>query len=282
MCIADLAIQWMNAGLRLLADAPPPQQPLPNPAFWTWVLFAYWVLGPLITGFWIWMLWHCYNNEPDRQFWFWVMLFIQPAAVIYFFTRFLSHSGSGLPKGLKRWSRGKEIEQLETAARQIGNAHQWVQLGDALRDVGRFPEAIEAYEKALAKEADNIQALFGAGVSYLEIQNYLAAKEHLKNGLEVKPEYKFGDLSLSYAKALCELNELEQAEIHLEQHTKRWRQPEALYLLATLALERDDPASARTHLEGLLWDIKGSPSSLARQHSRWKSRANKLLKQLPG
>lgn len=271
---------WFNALVLAVEDAPP--QPVVydfTGLYWMslfWSLF--WLVG---VPFWVWMLWHCYKHEPDREFWFWVMLFIQPAALVYFFARWLPGGGTKMPKGLKRWSRSREIEQLEIAARQIGNPHQWIQLGDALRDVGRFAEAADAYQKALAKEADNIQALWGAGVANLELKQFPEARIHLEKGLAIKPDYKFGDMSLAYGKALCELGEIDRSATHLEQHVLRWRHAEALFLLATLELERGNPVEARNHLEGLLLDINGSPKAIARKQSRWKSRAAKLLKQIP-
>ena len=154
--------------LVLFAETPPPPEMPPELAWWPWIWALsslVWLLG--LVG-WIWMLVHCYQHEPDREFWFWVMIFIPPAAFVYFFARWLPSRGGGratMPKGLKRWSRGREIQQLEIAAQQIGNPHQWIQLGDALRDVGRYADAAEAYDKALAKEADSLPALWGAGIA---------------------------------------------------------------------------------------------------------------------
>ena len=268
--------------LVVFAESPPPPEMPPELAWWPW----FWVLsslsGLVTTGGWIWMLVHCYQHEPDREFWFWVMIFIPPSALVYFFARWLpAGRGATVPKGLKRWSRGREIQQLEIAAQQIGNAHQWIQLGDALRDVGRDAEAAEAYDKALAKEADSLPALWGAGIARIEMKEPGLAREHLEQGLAIDPKYKFGDMSLAYGRVLCEVGELDKAAEHLEQHVCRWRHPEALYLLATIELERGNPAQAQSHLQGLLLDINGSPQAIARKHNRWKSRASKLLKQLP-
>ena len=47
------------------------------------------------------------------------------------------------PSFLRKWTRGKDLARLETAAEQIGNPHQFIQWGDALRDVGRWQEAGE-------------------------------------------------------------------------------------------------------------------------------------------
>jgi hypothetical protein len=275
------ASAWMS-GLLFAVEELPSQPGLPPDLTGLyWMIMAGWIISVITTVCWIWMLWHCYRNEPDREFWFWVMLFMPPAAAVYFFVRFLPGGNSKLPRGLKRWTRGREIEQLEIAARQIGNPHHWIQLGDALREVGQYSEAAEAYDKALAKEAENIQALWGAGIANLEHGQFAAAREHLEKGLSIKADYKFGDMSLAYGRTLAELGELDRSAEHLAKHVHRWRHPEALYLLATLELERENPEQARHHLEGMLLDINGSPKAIARKHTRWKSRAVKLLRQLP-
>lgn len=281
--IFGLQTTAFRAGCLFAAENPtPPPGGQPDLGWWPWLWFLYWLISVLCVPAWIWMLWHCYRHEPDREFWFWVMLLIPPAAIVYFFARFLPGSGGdAMPKGLKRLSKGREIEKLETAARQIGNPHQWIQLGDALRDVGQYSEAAEAYEKALAKEDDNIQALWGAGIANLELKQFQNARELLEKALTIKPDYKFGDMSLAYGRTLAEMGEIEQSTEHLEHHINRWRHAEALYLLATLELERGNPQQARTHLEGLLLDINGSPKAIARKQTRWKSRAVKLLRRIP-
>ncbi len=274
-------IEW--AALVLFAETPLPPETPPDLGWLPWLWLFSSVIWLATTLGWIWMLVHCYQHEPDREFWFWVMILIPPAAMVYFFVRWLPSRGGGgaaIPKGLKRWSRGREIQQLEVAAQQIGNPHQWIQLGDALRDVGRFAEAAEAYDKALAKEADNIQALWARG-SRGSMPKSSPPPAHLEKGLAIDPKYKFGDMSLAYGRVLSELGEIDLAADHLDQHVSRWRHPEALYLLATLELDRGNPDAARTHLQGLLFDLNGSPQAIARKHSRWKGRATRLLKQIP-
>ena len=73
---------------------------------------------------------------------------------------------------------------------------------------------------------------------------------------------------------------IEAARSHLEQHVKRWRHPEALFLLAELCVDQGEAKMAREYLLALVQDINGSPTAIARKHGRWKSRANQLLKKI--
>lgn len=234
------------------------------------------------TVFWIWMLIHCLKHDPDRWLWGLVIFFISfPGAIIYFFARYLPSSEVRPPQALRKWTRGREIARLELEAQQIGNPHQYIRLGDALREVGQIERARDAYSRALAKDNGELQALWGTAQCDLQANRFAEARAHLARALEINPQYKFGDVSLAYGKTLYALEERAEAEAHLEQHIRRWRQPEALYLLANLLAERDEYEQARKHLQSLLMDLNTSPAAIARKHGVWKSRARKMLKLLP-
>jgi hypothetical protein len=47
-------------------------------------------IGFLMTGFWLFMIYDCIRNEPERQLWLWILIFINvPGAFIYFVTRWI-------------------------------------------------------------------------------------------------------------------------------------------------------------------------------------------------
>lgn len=266
-------------------NAPPPYpypyDPLTDP--WSFFLFsgAASVIWLLYGAVWLWMLIHCLRFEPERYIWFWVILFVPFGALIYLLVRWLPNNDVKPPRFVRRWTRGKELGRLESAALQIGNAHQFIQWGDALREVGQYEQAGAAYTKALQKEPKNPQALWGQSLVEMKHEKYPAAREHLAAILEIDPKYKFGDVSLEYGRALFHLNEVDAAREHLENHIRRWRHPEALYILARLDADQGDAAAARGHLLAMLLDINGSPRAIARKHGLWKSRARKLLRKLP-
>lgn len=244
-----------------------------------WVFSALWLL---YSAFWLWMLIHCIRFEPDRFFWIWVMLIVPFVGVIvYAATRYFPAGDHPAPELVRRWLRGKDLARLQAAAEQIGNPHQFIQWGDALRDVGGWRRAGSAYDQALRKDPENLPALWGAA---------LVAEHDGRSGdvvalcrkiLAKDPQYKFGDVSLAFGKALADQGKTDDARAHLDQHVRRWRHPEGLYLLAKLCREQGDPAAARQHLRSLLQDLNASPTAIARKHGRWKSRARQLLRQLP-
>lgn len=245
-----------------------------------WWMSSGW-LGLLYFAFLVWMLIYCLQNDPERSIWMWIIIVLWPLGpFIYFIARWLPSSHVRLPAFTHRWTRQREIRQLETAAIQIGNSHQHVQYGDALKHIGKHSEALNAYEKALAKEPNNLPALWGAASMEYRLEKYESAREHLEKVLTVEEGYKFGDVSLLYGKTLKSLELDDAAREHMVQHTKKWRQPEAMYLLANLYLSNEQPDQAKVALQNLIIDLDSSPKAIARKHLFWKSRAKRLLRKI--
>lgn len=239
------------------------------------------LLQLLYFGLMVWMLVECLRKDPDRYLWMWVILIFVPIGpLLYFFIRWLPHNELRAPRALRGWTRGKEINQLETAAAQIGNAYHHIQLGDALRETGKIERAAASYSQALAKEPSNPQALWGAALIDMRKKEYARACPRLEKLLEIDPQYKFGDVSLAYGRTLFELGRREEACAHLQKHISRWRHPEGLYLMAQLSAEQGKNEEARSHLQAMLLDINGSPRAIARKHGMWKSRARRMLRRL--
>ena len=188
-------------------------------------------LGVLLyTAFIIWMVVSCVRNDPERYLWIWIIIVVPLGALIYFLARWLPAADLKAPKFVHRWTRGREINRLQIAANQIGNAHQFVELGDALRETSRWSEAEAAYAKAVAKDKQNLQALWGASCVDFHHGKLAAARDKLAAVLEADPAYKFGDVSLLFGKVLHMLQETDSAREHLEKHTRRWRHPEGVFL----------------------------------------------------
>jgi hypothetical protein len=269
----------------LFAQLPPPQLPA-EPSLGGWLCavlgWCLGVVGLIYLAFWLWMLVRCLLHEPDRFFWIWLMVVVPfPGAIVYAVVRVVPEQGWQPPGWLRRLSRRKELARLKAAAEQIGNAHQFVQWGDALKDTGQWPQAAEAYHRALLKEPQNLPALWGAAQTAERLHRADETRHYCRRILDIDPQYKFGDVSLLYARTLMTLGENGTARQHLEQHCRKWRHPEAVYLLARQCHAEGDVHAARQHLQDLLRDLQASPPAVSRKFGRWQSLARKLLKQLP-
>jgi len=235
----------------------------------------------IVAVFTLWMLIECLRKDPERQYWWWIIIVLPGIGPLaYFFVRWLPESRLRLPSWVRNFTRGAELRRLQSAATQIGNPYQHVQLGDALREVGQFERAGAAYSHALEKEPGNLAALWGGGLVDVHFKSFDAARGHFEKILQVDPQYKFGDVSLAYAKSLLSLQRSGDATTHLEKHVKRWRHPEGIYMLAVLYAQAGRYEDARPHLQAMLAEIESSPLPIARKQGHWRRRGRQLLRKL--
>ena len=244
-------------------------------------------LGILGTLFWIWMLYDCVQNEPDRSTWLWLLIILNlPGAVVYFLSRVLPRLGVSSPrgpdlpalKGIGRWTRRQELWNAESAAKSVGTAHHWTVYGTLLQDVGQADKAFESFSKALEKDPAYSDALWGAGSSAMELGRYEEARAPLEKLLEVAPAHKYGKASLEYGRTLIQLGERDAARAHLEKHLQRWSHPEAMLLLAALLKQQGETQPARELLEKMIRDVRGGPHYHYRNHKPLVRQAERLLR----
>jgi len=236
----------------------------------------------LFAAFTVWMLIECIRKDPEKYLWLWIILVVPGIGpIVYFFARWLPHRNLQPPGWLRGLTRGADIRRLQSAAVQIGNPYHYVQLGDALRDVGQFEQAGAAYSRALEKEPGNLSALWGAGMVNLHFNSYDAARVSFEKILQDDPQFKFGDVSLAYAKSLVSLQRTDDATAQLEKHVKRWRHPEGIYMLAQLYAQAGHYEQARSQLNAMLIDIDSSPLPIARKQGKWRRHGRQLLRKLP-
>ncbi|MEM9161741.1 MAG: tetratricopeptide repeat protein [Cyanobacteria bacterium P01_F01_bin.4] len=240
-------------------------------------------LGLLGTAFWIWMLYECLKSGKDRQ-WIWLLIFLNViGAVMYFIIHWLPQHPNFLARFgiVNRRKLRDKLWQAEADAKNIGNATQYVTLGNTLFDMRQTDRAYEAYQQALEKEPENPKALWGAAQSASEKTDYAAAKEYLARLLKVKPDYSYGEASLAYGEVLCQMEEYEAAVPHLQGHLKNWSNPEAYLMLATLQENRQEPDAARETLETMILKIKGFVPFQYRKNEHFIRKAERKLKALP-
>lgn len=266
----------------LAQQSPPPPVVVPESSLFEvlliWLILSAFWLVPF--AFMLWMAISCLRKDPDRYLWVWIIVFVPFGPAVYFFMRWLPNNDIRLPSFMRQWTRGRELDRLRTAAMQIGNPHQHIQLGDVLQEVNRHGEAGDAYSLALEKEPDNLQALWGAASVSMHFKDYETVSEHCKKVLDIDPQYKFGDVSFAYGNALSKLEMIDPAIEHLEEHVRRWPNPEAQYTLAYILADEGNPQQARDHLHAMLLGINSSPRGIARKYGIWKSKGKRLLRRV--
>lgn len=245
-----------------------------------WLLSWYSSFGIFVIAFVVWMLVYCIQHDPDRQVWVWIIIILFPpvGAVLYFFIRYLPTRAARPPRWMRRFLRGKELRQLEWKCRQIGNAHQWVEYGDALREVSRWDDADAAYRNAVERDRESLPALWGLSVTSYRGERYDIARDHLTSILAKDDRYKFGDASLLLGKCYLKLGETENAREILAKHVQAHRSPEAVFLLGKLQADAGESEAARATLQSVIDDLENAPRAIVRKSMFWRSRAKKLLR----
>ena len=247
----------------------------------TELLLQSWILW---LPFFLWQLIDCFYAEPDRYLWMLIILLVNPGfpagAGLYFALRWLPRHRARWIGKPSRWTKQAELSRLEAAALQIGNAHQYVQWADLLREVKAWKQARTAYQAALEREPGSLPALWGLAQVELATRRFAEARRALEPIMAADSAYKFGDASLAYGRALMELKDRDAARLHWAAHVKRWRQPEAVVRHAELLAEAGDSAEALRQLDLLLIDARIAPSFFHREHGRWIRRARSLRRRL--
>jgi hypothetical protein len=250
------------------------------PAIYTLI---YQMPGLALLGFlfWVWMIYDCVTNEPDRHNWLWILFILNiVGGLLYFFAKARHRMNLGLPSHLNPWQLRRKLWAAEADAVNIGKAHQYTVLGDILFDARQFDRARQAYSTALEKEPNHAKALWGMGLLEIQAKNFDSAQTHLQLLIQEKPDFNYGDAALVYGQTLLEVGQLEQAQQHLAEHIRHWGNPPGYLLLAQVYEKQGDIAGARELLEKLIIKVKGSPPYAYKRNKHHLSQAQKRLKAL--
>ncbi|MEO0768817.1 MAG: tetratricopeptide repeat protein [Cyanobacteria bacterium J06649_4] len=239
-------------------------------------------MSPTLTlfafSFWAWMIYDCSKHERDRTTWFLIIVLLNVlGSVIYFVVRWLPRSSPFVHRLVMRDKHQQSLQRAILDARNIGKAYQYVQLGHAYVQTGDRGHALAAYQQALAKDSDCIEALWGAALIELESMQLLRSRELLHRLMTLQPDYRFGEASLRYGRVLYSLNELDLALRHCEHHIQCWSHPEAYLLIAKVQKQKGKLSVARTTLETLITNVQASPNFYRRQNKHFLNEAQGLL-----
>jgi hypothetical protein len=227
----------------------------------------FWLLG---TAFWIWMLIDCVMNEPNRFLWLWI-IFVGNVlgALAYFAIRkapVMRYNSSPL---FARLTRGGDVARAEADVMNIGNAHHYMKLGELYLETGNNTKAGAAFRTALEKDPADIQSLWGSAQADVKNKEYAAAVPKLEKILKQDFDYKYGEASLLYGKALFELKETAKAKKHLLKHLDKWSPPEAKYMMGSLLADEGKNQEAHGILNSAIQEMKGAPAYYRAKNRKW-------------
>jgi hypothetical protein len=239
------------------------------------------ILSFFAFGFWMLMIFDCVRNEPDRQTWLWLLIFLNvPGGFIYFFARVLPRLDMPLPSLFKRWTLKQKLWNAEAAVRNIGKAHQHIALANLFLELQEWEQAKQHFRQALEKEPQHTDALWGLSVIAIRLKQWQSACETLKALLKKDAKYKYGDASLNYGKVLFELQDWEAATTHLKVDIQEWSHPEAAWLFAQIQLKQGQRQEAKDVLDRMLFKVRSSPDFHYRRHRSVIRKAERLVRTL--
>lgn len=240
----------------------------------------------LAFSFWVWMFYECFRNERENIRLIWALMFIGFSflgAAIYFLVRWVPRTLSLDNPFAKFAQRSKLQDGLRCAiadVRNIGNAHQYVKLGHIHQQMGNCDHALAAYQQALVKDPDDIEALWGSSAIELKNKNLRQGSMLLQRLMTIRPDFKFGDASAAYGQVLFDMGDFNLAQQHLQRHLQQWQHPEAILLMAQIQIHQRNMPKAREVLEKMIIDVEGAPAFHYRKHRQHVAQARRLLKTL--
>ena len=237
----------------------------------------------IMFSFWAWMFYDCFHRERGHARMTWGLVFISlhfVGALVYLCTRWIPETLLGHNIFIKRRRLQNELDSAISNVRNIGKAYQYVQLGHIHQKMKKSGHALAAYQQALRKEPHNVEALWGSACIDFQLKNWAQAIVSLERLMEVRPDFKYGDVSLAYGHVLFELGDFNLAQQHLEGHLKQWSHPEAALLMAEIQTHQQNTPGACEVLETMIANVQGSPSFHYRKHRQHVVQGQRLLKSL--
>ncbi|ALF53546.1 tetratricopeptide TPR_2 repeat-containing protein [Nostoc piscinale CENA21] len=231
----------------------------------------------LMAGFWLFMLYDCIRNEPDKRLWLWVLIIVNFfGAIAYCFQRWIPRGYIPVKKPWKNLTSSRKRRKVK--ATSIKKAAHYVNFSHHL------PDDVESVDQPTASNPqdfnnadDNLQTLWNEAFIDIKNKKFTSAKSYLETILKIDPDYKYGDASLMYGETLFALQEFEAAKQHLENHIQSWNHPQAYIILAEILSRQGDVQTACNYLETIIVKIQES-SYFHYKRKRLVSKAAKLLR----
>ena len=195
--------------------------------------------------------------------------------------RWLPGRESSCSRFTQKFLRKGEIQKLEIAARQIGNAHQFVERATRYARPGSSIEHPPLTLVRSQRTETILKALWERGGSTF-------SRKTIRPPMRSSPSWWRSIRATSSATSPCCMARRSQPLAGRRQPATTWRDTSnggdtlrALYVLAQLYFSDNCLDEAREHLQALIMDVDSSPKAIARKQMSWKSRAQKLLKRIP-
>lgn len=223
---------------------------------------------------------HFIRRRPDT-YWIFIIFFLGPlGALIYLFAEALPDLGL-LRQSFKRFPRRKRIAQLLIEIHDNPSVGNYEELGDLYMDEEKYPQAREAFSRAIAARSDTLDCFYRRGVAAILMGDATAALPDLELTVRRDPGHDFYRAPALLAHACAMTGQPEKADSYFRQAVDRSTASETYLNYADFLAKQGRNAEAREWARKVLDKKPSMPGYLRRRERPWFRRASALLKRLP-
>src|SRR5687768_10950651 len=121
----------------------------------------------LATGFTLWMAVEAVRRG-DASRWLWIILLFGPlGAAVYFFSEYLGSGALGRITFRPRQVTAADVRRAEVEVKRLDNAAAWCEYASLLRARKEYAKAAEAAQRAVERNAKDLDARYELGLALL-------------------------------------------------------------------------------------------------------------------
>lgn len=211
-------------------------------------------------------------RRGDWMPWIFVILFTGPiGATIYLIVTFGGFQARSLAE--RRTSSRGALDKARADAPRVDSAGAWEELAAVAFDRGRFAEAAQAAERALAKQPGGLEGQYLLGRALAASGRATDAVAPLEAVVARKPDHANGEAMFALASARRASGDLAGARRELERLAERTSRADFLHALAEVQLANGDRAAARATLQRIVDESVFVPKFVRARVRPWVWRA---------
>ena len=223
---------------------------------------------------------HFIRRRPDT-YWLYIILFLGPVgALVYIFAEVLPDMQL-LSESFKGMARGRRIKALEILLHDNPSPGNYEELGELYMEDGKFQQARDAFDKAIAARSTTLDTFYHRGVCAVMLGDAPAAIPDLEKVASKDPQHDFNRAAGLLAQAYALTGQNERAEALFRRVTTASTLSETYLNFADFLASEGRNAEAREWAQKVLEKELTMPRYLRRRERPWFRRARKALKQLP-
>lgn len=236
------------------------------------------IAAVLMIGMKIWMLVDAYRRQADT-YWLWIIVGVPGGSLIYFFMVRMRDPDIQRIQGrvLSSLKRPPSVDTLERRYQDSASVMNRLALAQGLGDAGRWSEAKSHFEGVLEQRPDDSDALYGLGVSEIELGKPERAVDPLKKLIQVAPIYRDYIAYADLADALYQSGKADECVELLRNHVKSNARLPHVVLLARYLAKTGHRDEAKRELKKALDRHQDAPRHVKRDNRSSFREAKKIL-----